>query len=198
MARIQNNIWWNLTPGGSQLYPPTNSVGYWVITNAVNNNLVADPLLRGISRTNVPAFGLDPRPLPNSPALTNSPTAAPNDGFYTPVTYSGAFNDINWASEWGYAAEACLISGEAAGTPLPLAAVVVPPNPVVLSAVHNGANMDITFLSQSGYNYQLQTRSDLTSGSWADTGSPVIGTGGTMTISVPIGSSTGFFQVRAY
>jgi len=198
VAKIQNNIWWNLRTDGSQIYPPTNSVGYWVITNAANNNQVADPMLRGISRTNFPAFQLDPRPLPNSPALTNSPITAPNDGFYTPVAYSGAFSDINWASEWGFAAESGLITGDAAGTPLPPAAVAVLPNAVVLGFIQNGANMDLAFPSQSGFHYQLQTRPDLTTGSWTDTGSPLIGTGGTMTISVPITLATGFFQIRAY
>ena len=155
-------------------------------------------MLRGISRTNVPAVGLDPRPLPNSPALTNIPITAPNDGFYTPVNYSGAFKDINWASEWGFAAESGLITAEGAGTPLPLATGPVPPSSVTLKAFRNGSNMDITFTPQSGYNYQLQTRTNLTVGSWTDTGSPTAGTGGTNKFSVPIGVGMSFFQVRAY
>ena len=193
VAKIQNNIWWNLKPGGAQVLPAADSTAYWVLTNAANNNVIADPMLRGISRTNVPAFALDPRPMPGSPALNNSPSPAPNDGFYTPVTYSGAFKDLNWASEWGFAAESCLITGAGAGTPLPLAAV---PNAVSLSMVRNGASLDITFSSQLGRTYQLQSRDDLSAGAWADSGGPVNGTGAAIVLSVPTTGERKFFQVK--
>jgi hypothetical protein len=198
VAKIQNNLWWNLRADGSQVLPPAGSVGRWVITNEANHNLVADPMLRGISRTNVPAFGLDPRPQPGSPALSNSSMPAPNDGFYTPVTYSGAFADINWASDWGFAAESGLITAEAAGTPLPPPTVVVLPDEPTLSAARNGAMLDVSFPTQSGFSYQLQTRTDLGTGAWSDSGSPVAGTGGTVTVSVPAGSGAEFLRVRAY
>ena len=197
LAKIQNNIFWNLAINGSQVLPGATTAGYWVITNSANSNDVVNPLLTSVSRTNFPAFKMDPRPQAGSLALTSSVTA-PNDGFYTPVSYKGAFKDINWASDWGFAAEVCLMSGEAAGTPLPLGTVVIPPpNPVILSIVKNGANVDVTFVSQGGYSYQLQTRADLASGSWGNTGSPVVGTGGTMTISAPLNTGMAFFRVSA-
>ncbi|MFO1487236.1 MAG: T9SS C-terminal target domain-containing protein [Verrucomicrobiota bacterium] len=197
LAKIQNNIFWNLAINGSQVLPPATSIGYWVITNSVNSNDVVNPLLTSVSRTNFPAFKMDPRPQAGSPALTSSLTA-PNDGFYTPVSYKGAFKDINWASEWGVAAEVCLMSGEAAGTPLPLGTVVVPPpSAVILSIVKNGANVDVTFVSQSGYSYQLQTRADLQSGTWGNLGSAVTGTGGILTISAPLGADMAYFRVSA-
>ena len=192
VAKIQNNIWSSLgTSSGT---------GRWVLTNSANNNLLANPMLRGISRTNVPAFQLDPRLMANSPALTNSPITAPNDGFYTPVTYSGAFKDVNWASDWGFAAESGLITGAAAGTPLPLAKVIVTPlpNPATLSVVKNGASVDVTFATQIGYSYQLQSRAELGAGSWVDVGSPAAGTGATKSLSAPIAVGAKFFRVRAY
>ena len=130
--------------------------------------------------------------------LTSAVVTPPNDGFYTPVNYIGAFKNLNWASDWGFAAEAGVITYLAAGSPLPSVSVAALPNPVSLSVALNGANLDITFPSQTGYHYQLQTRLDLSSGSWADTGSPESGTGGPLTISLPISGNIGFYQVRAY
>jgi hypothetical protein len=83
-------------------------------------------MLTGISRTNFPAFKLDPRPQTGSPALS-SPLTAPNDGFYTPVNYRGAFAAMNWAADWTFAGASGLMSGEGAGTPLAAPGAVAPP-----------------------------------------------------------------------
>ncbi len=197
VARIQNNIWWNLATDGTPIYPPTNSVGYWVITNAANNNVVADPMLRGITRTNVPAYVLDPRPLPGSPALAVNPSPAPNDGFYTPVTYTGAFNEVNWASDWGFAAESGLITGAGAGTPSSLVASPVQPAGVTLSVARDGGNIVINFASQKGSRYRLQSSPDLAPGSWKDLGVLMNGTGGPLTLTLPIGAGMSCFRVAA-
>ncbi len=94
-------------------------------------NVVADPQRRSISRTIEPAFQLDPRPQPGSPALSSERTA-PNDGFYTPVAYKGAFGDVNWAADWTAAGELGLLSAEGAGTPsAPSEAKLVDLSPVV-------------------------------------------------------------------
>src|SRR6185503_7504131 len=70
-----------------------------------------DPQLRGISRTNVPAGGLDPRPRGGSPALTSS-ISAPDDGFYTPVPYKGAFDSSDlWIADWTFASQVGLVRG---------------------------------------------------------------------------------------
>src|SRR6185503_18246755 len=153
-------------------------------------NVVTDPMLRSISRTNFPAFQLDPRPLPGSPALTSARTA-PNDGFYTPVAYKGAFKDVNWASDWGFAAEVCLMSPEAAGTPS--APPPVCSNPT-LTVVRAGGNVDISFLTQSEFSYQLQSTTDI-AGSWGLEGSALSGTGGTLTYSTAAGGDQKFFRV---
>ena len=197
LAKIQNNLWWNLKTDGTQVLPTAGSVGDWVFSNPANRNVVANPLLRGISRTNDVAFQLDPRPAAGSPALVDSPSPAPNDGFYTPVAYSGAFKGFNWAADWGFAAEVGLFAGTGAGNPRVPAAVVVPPAAVTAVAVANGGNLDITFPSQTGHTYQLEFRAESTTGVWSGLGVAVPGTGGPLTLAVPIGIDRGFFRVRA-
>src|SRR5207342_2899809 len=62
VAKFQNNILWNFAANGvPQPYGQT-ATALWVMTNAANNNMFMDPMLRGVSRTNDPAFQLDPRP----------------------------------------------------------------------------------------------------------------------------------------
>jgi hypothetical protein len=121
----------------------------------------------------------------------------PNDGFFTQVTYKGAFStqDI-WAEHWtALDVMGFLVCDETVITP----PAAVLPLAVVLSIVQNGANVDITFASQNGVNYQLQSRTSLTTGSFTDTpDAPQVGNGSTLTFSVPVGGSPNFYQVRAY
>ncbi|MBN1191172.1 MAG: T9SS type A sorting domain-containing protein, partial [Dehalococcoidales bacterium] len=61
-------------------------------------NQMADPMLRGISRA--ADGGLDPRPKNGSPALSGG-SAAPADGFFTQVSYRGAFGTgTSWLAGW--------------------------------------------------------------------------------------------------
>jgi hypothetical protein len=170
-----------------------NPVALAVLTNPANSNLFVDPMLTSISRTNDPPFGLDPRPQPGSPALT-SPISAPNDGFYTPVSYRGAFANVNWASDWGFAAESCLITGAGAGVPTP-----PPANLCVattLSITRNGANVDITFVSVSGAGYRLVASNDITAplSGWSAVAT-LTATGSSSTFSVAASGLYRFFVV---
>ena len=70
--RFQNNIFWNFASNGVAQPYWQNANAQWVLTDAANNNSFVDPMLTSISRTNDPAFQLDPRPQPGSPALTSS------------------------------------------------------------------------------------------------------------------------------
>ena len=63
-------------------------------------NIIANPLLYGISRTN--NGGLDPRPRPESPAWTMELADYPDDGFFEPVNYAGAFGTENWLEDWSW------------------------------------------------------------------------------------------------
>jgi hypothetical protein len=54
------------------------------------------------TRNMLPVVQLDPRP---ANAAVRSVASAPNDGFFTPAGYRGAFaagpiEDVNWACEW--------------------------------------------------------------------------------------------------
>jgi hypothetical protein len=66
-------------------------------TDAAKNNTIANPLLRGISRS--ADRKLDPRPAAGSPALTG-PFKAPTNSFIVATDYKGAFKDTNWAAGW--------------------------------------------------------------------------------------------------
>ena len=78
------------------------------------------------------------------------------------MAYRGAFKDLNWASDWGFAAESGLITGEGAGVPLAPATVAPACIATTLAIVHNGANVDITFTSVAGTGYRLIASSDVT------------------------------------
>ena len=47
---------------------------------------------------------LDPRPLPSS-AMWQNYDEVPNDGFFTPVDFRGAFGQDLWISQWSWLAE---------------------------------------------------------------------------------------------
>jgi hypothetical protein len=192
LAKFQNNLLWNFASNGVAQPYGQNGTANWVLTNAANSNMFMDPMLGKISRTNDPAFQLDPRPQSGSPALTGA-SSVPSGGFYTPVTYKGAFKDINWAADWGFAAESCLFTGAGAGTPPSVLVVVAP----TLGVSSGGGNISITCSSQSGVNYQVQSSTVLPAVSWLDEGSPQPGTGGTLNFSIPIGGGAKYFRVVA-
>ncbi|HEY1172991.1 MAG TPA: immunoglobulin domain-containing protein, partial [Verrucomicrobiae bacterium] len=84
-----------------------------LFTDTARNNTVANPLLKGISRTD--DGGLDPRPATGSPALTTS--RIPSDSFYTLANYKGAFSGVNWAADWTALGAERIMSGSGAGAP---------------------------------------------------------------------------------
>ena len=75
------------------------------LADAGNNNTVEAALLSGISRAADGEF--DPRPLSNSPALSNALAAYPEDDFFDEVAYQGAFSrNDNWLAGWTYLSQA--------------------------------------------------------------------------------------------
>ena len=162
-----------------------------LFTDGARNNVTADPKLRGISRTN--DGGLDPRPAADSPAL-DSPRTAPADGFYRPVAYKGAFHSLNWVADWTALGDLSLISSAGAGTPLAFAPA--PPVAPVLALGLVGGSVELTFNSQPGHTYQVQSRIDVASGTWSNEGTAVTGTGAPLKFTQPL-SATGskFFRV---
>ncbi len=94
---LRNNYWWNFGAGNTLDAIATQTFVRDHL--AANDNTIADPQLRNISRDN--SGMLDPRPAAGSPVLTAA-TATPNDGFFTPVQYVGAFGADNWAKGWSF------------------------------------------------------------------------------------------------
>jgi hypothetical protein len=201
---LHNTLWWNFVTGsGSQNIDNTATnlgrfslaTNYWTDASLVNQ--IADPMLTHISRTNVGAF-LDPRPAVGSPANSDY---APAPGGLVSVNYRGAFGSGrgNWAADWTALSEYGVMGGAGGSNPRPGAPSAPPKNPTLSVAV-KGPNIEISFLSRVGIQYQLETRVDLFDGSWSNSGSPVAGTGKTLTLIAPLGGSgigQTFFRVRA-
>jgi len=57
------------------------------------------------------------------------------------------------------------------------------PGQTVLSAVISGSNINLSFLSQAGFSYQIQYKDNLTDSTWIPLGSPVTGDGTLKTVS---------------
>lgn len=169
-ANALNNIW------GVAVATATAN-GSFLFSDASRSNTVENPLLGGVSYTN--NLGLNPRPQPGSPALGNVLAGAP-----TPVNYRGAFgpND-NWADSWTAISTLGILAAPACAQP-------------TLTIARNGSNVDISFPSQIGCDYQLQSTDTLTAGagSWGDEGTPVSGTGSTITATRAV-SGLRFFRV---
>lgn len=152
------------------------------------SNRVVNPRLRGISRA--PDGGLDPRPQPGSPALEPSSRTPPNDGFFTPVRYRGAFQDWNWAAGWSFLWKSGVLTSEG----------MTPPGnaePAHLRVARSGSNLRIEFESQTNLRYQLESRPSLTEGEWGAHAEVLEGNGGTLHFTVPIQDGARYFRVSA-
>ena len=94
---LEGNIFFGFGVGnGVAQYAPQDFVASYLSTQATNTRSV-DPMLRGVSRTT--DGGLDPRPMAGSPALTSN-APAPDDAFFTNVSYTGAFGSSLWIDGW--------------------------------------------------------------------------------------------------
>jgi hypothetical protein len=152
-----------------------------LFTNPALSNSTVNPLLVSISRdTN---HLLDPRLQAGSPALVSGITA-PNDGFYTPVSFKGAFdNQTLWMRGW--------TALDAYGY---LSALPAAPT---LTIIPSGGNVLVTYPSETGFTYQLKSVTNVTSTNWVNLGSALAGTGGTLTNTVLSGNTEKYFRVLA-
>jgi trimeric autotransporter adhesin len=203
-AQFHNTIWWGFVTGSgsanvdnsiSNLSRDTVASNYW--SAASLSNQIANPMLTSISRTNIGAT-LDPRPQAGSPAYSG---AASTPTSLIAANYEGAFGPgrSDWASDWTALSEYGIITGAGGINPLNITpSGPVTPNQPNLTVAHNGANLDITFPTQTGFNYQLQSSTDLSANpvDWQPDGSAVPGTGSSVTLSRTIGASGAkFFRV---
>ncbi|HMJ64699.1 MAG TPA: hypothetical protein VK615_05055, partial [Candidatus Binatia bacterium] len=154
-AQLHNTLWWDFTAGSgatnisntiTNLGRNTVATNYW--SDASLSNQIVNPMLTSISRTNDGSKYLDPRPAPGSPAYSG---AASTPTSLIAANYQGAFGPgrSDWASDWTALSEYGIIRGAGGINPLNIAGPV-PPNRPTLGVVHNGANLDITFPTQTG------------------------------------------------
>ncbi len=166
-----------------------NAGGRGVVDEA--NNAFADPKLRGVDRGQNQA--LDPRPAPDSPVFTGH-KETPRDGFFIPAPYQGALRDVVWFQDWTALADNLHLK------PVALALTAESPSegtqvvPPTLAANRDGANFVLSFASQAGVQYQIQSRTSLSEGQWTNEGSPLNGTGQTLTFTQPL-DGVKFFRV---
>jgi len=174
---------WNTNTG-----PSTATASNYVFNVGSLSNVFANPLLTSIGYTT--NGYLDPRPQTGSPALTSTITA-PNDGFYTPVAYKGAFDRTNlWMRGWTALDEYGVLSDS--NPP-----ALLPPTPPTISTTFGSGTVTFSVASQLGYNYALQSTLVLNPAAWTNL-TTLPGNGGTLTFpAVSSTNATEFFRVLA-
>ena len=211
-AVFENTLWWNFVVGSAttvvnntatNLGRFTVATNYW--TNPALTNLIVNPLLAGISRTN--NGGLDPRPLPGSPALNPANRkATPVTAQFTPAPYLGAIaaRSGNWMQDWTTLANYNILSTWGGVYPLTqnalpgVGAPLPPPLAPTITVASAGGLVTVTSTSQSGYSYQLQSTLALVPAAWTDLGAALPGTGGILTFPAVVSTNdTEFFRVLA-
>jgi hypothetical protein len=72
--------------------------------------------------------------------------------------------------------------------PAPPAAQVITPSIV-------GGQLNLSFLAASGHTYTVVSKTDLTSPSWSQVGTPIIGAGAVVSVTVPLSGTQGFYTI---
>jgi hypothetical protein len=201
-AQLRNTLWWDFVTGSATANinnTATNlgrfslATNYW--TDTTLTNLIANPQLTHITRTNVGKL-LDPRPKAGSPAWDPANVgAAP--GSLTAAGYIGAFGSVNWASDWTALGEYGILTGSGGGNPRTVSVAAPTPGQPTLAFAPGVGLITISFASQSGVNYQLQSATNLTGlpGGWANEGAAQPGTGGVLSFTPATAGAAKFFRV---
>src|SRR5262249_721323 len=69
------------------------------------------------------------------------------------------------------------------------------PGQTTLAVAISGPNINLSFLSQTGFSYQIQYKNDLTDPTWTPLGSPVTGDGTLKTVSDPNNGERRFYRL---
>ncbi|MCH6258222.1 hypothetical protein MLD52_16795 [Puniceicoccaceae bacterium K14] len=106
---VQNNIWYDF--GSTDLVSddrdnPT-TAGATIFSDAANANTVEDPMFKAINFMDLGgdsvidvASVIDPRPMADSPAFSNALAGTPDDSWFLPSEFQGAFGETNWLLGW--------------------------------------------------------------------------------------------------
>ena len=95
---FNNDLWFDFGAGSDLASLGEHEWESAYLADAANNNVLADPVLNGISRT-MGSESLDPRPQAEGAAYENL-ADYPNDEFFEHVNYKGAFGSTNWMKGW--------------------------------------------------------------------------------------------------
>ncbi len=127
--QFENNLWWKIANNNTTIdliAPDDKDFSQQFVrdylSNSANHNWIEDPQFYGVSRNlAAPDHGLDPRPMPGSPAYTKDkapfyyrPDEGGND-FFEDANHLGAFGEKNWLADWSYASISGLLGYHAAG-----------------------------------------------------------------------------------
>jgi len=178
--------------GGSDVVGITGAGGW--TGGAVNNSNVMVPAasaslpIQGLQRVDLsgtvsapggfivfPVTQIDPRAANDALALANAAHAAPADGFFTPVTFRGAFSkDVNWALGWTAAsAYGFFNTGGVGSATTPPTQASDPSGTMQIQAT------TIDFQTVGGVFYSIESSTD--GKKWTPI-KTVLGTGSTMTV----------------
>ena len=69
-------------------------------------------------------------------------------------------------------------------------------NPFALTATRSGNNLVVSFLTQTGFSYQLLYKDNLGPGSWQPLGSPLSGNGAAQSVTNSMTGARRFFRVQ--
>ncbi|MBO6536027.1 MAG: T9SS type A sorting domain-containing protein [Balneolaceae bacterium] len=100
--KLMNNLWWGFGAGNTIAEfaggaDQAHTRDY--LSNAANGNMVADPELNGIDRSDA-GMALDPRPNLNGMAYRMALKDMSGDDFFTATNYAGAFGPSLWIAGW--------------------------------------------------------------------------------------------------
>jgi len=76
---------------------------------------------------------------------------------------------------------------------VPVGSVVQGPT---ITATVSGGNINLSIPTVTGSSYQVQTRTSLSAGSWANVGSPIIGNNAVQSVQFPMSGAAGFYRVQ--
>ncbi|MBM3846217.1 MAG: T9SS C-terminal target domain-containing protein [Verrucomicrobia bacterium] len=183
---LRDNLWWGFTAGNTAANLDLGNAAL-LFSDADRRNEISNPLLRGISRQ--ANLGLDPRPASGSPALSTQSTP-PQDGFFSPAPYKGAFGDWNWAADWSALGAYAVLTGRGAQKPT---MTITQPNPPVIVLQTSPGGLGVAIVSVVGLTYQLQSTLSITQPNWVNEGAPVAGTGAQILINAAISNDPSKF-----
>ncbi|MBX3744966.1 MAG: T9SS C-terminal target domain-containing protein [Verrucomicrobiae bacterium] len=188
--QLTHNLWWGFPGGNTVENLAVDERARVLFTESGRMNRIEDPRLRGISRE--ADGGLDPRPATGSPALDPANVkAVPDDGFYTPVNYVGAFGAGNWAADWTALSQYGILTASGGYNPVPRPPSSGGGEAPILTAVREASGLRLTWTGGVAP-FKVLRRAAVAGGGWVE-----VGTTSEPTFQVPVEGAEGYFRVES-